>query len=226
MGTSSRTASAATPDAAALDVLETVPHIVKATFVTAISYALWEGVNWTIGREKRVTGDTREIAAGYRNDCVFMVVLRLAQLLDSDPKVVSFQRVYRHLKRPEVVTVVRRRVRAESVLSIDPDIRASVRRFLRVYRTIDWEVHGRLTHFRNLGVAHLTAEEIKRRVTYRELRSFVRLAVVLAECLAPFAPRTIPFRKDEIPDWSARARAVWRTAFRTSHKDRLRLMNR
>jgi hypothetical protein len=209
------------PDDAAADVLEAVPRLMKVTALTAISFALWEGVNRTIGTEKRVTHDAREIADGYRSDCAFIAVVRLALLLDSDAKTVSFQRVYRHLNRPEVVTALRRRVRAGSRLHVYPDVRSSVRLFLQVYKRIDWKMHGRLLHFRNIGVAHLTLQEIKKRITYRELRSFVHLVASMAECLEPLAGSDPALRKDEIADLSNRAATLWRIAFRAAHKARL-----
>jgi hypothetical protein len=213
-------------DAAAVEVLEAAPRLVRVARRTAISYALWEGVDRTLGREKRVTDEARDLAAGYDNDCALMVVVRLYLLLDGDPKKVSFQRVYRHLKRSEVVTALRRRVRVGLRVPIYPNIRPSVRCFLKVYRAIDWEVHGRLLHFRNLGVAHLTSQDLKKQITSLELRRLVRSVVRMAECLEPFAPNEILLQEDEIHDWSAKARNLWRSAFRASHEDRLRRMNR
>jgi hypothetical protein len=150
------------PDDAAADVLAAVPRLIKVAAATAISFALWEGANRTLGREKRVTGEAREIAAGYRNDCLFIAVVRLVLLLDRDSKMITLQRVHRHLTRPEVVTALVRRVRCESRLPISPEVRSAVRCFLQVYKRIDWRVRGRLVHFRNTGVAHLTPNATKK----------------------------------------------------------------
>jgi len=201
------------PEAAVADVLATVPRLMAVTAVTAISFALFDGANRTIAREKRATADAREIASGYRGDCSLMAVLRLVLLLDRDPKMVSFQRVHRHLKRPEVVAVLAKKKAGAQVAARD---------FLAVHKRIDWEVHGRLAHFRNTGVAHLTPHEIKRRITYRELRKFVLLATRMAECLAPLASDMPPFYPDQIAEYSERSAAVWRTAFRAEHKARLK----
>ena len=112
-------------------------------------------------------------------------------------------------------------MRVGSRLPIYPDVQSSVRRFLQAYKRIDWKMHGRLVHFRNMGVVHLTPREIRKRITYRELRSLVYLVTTMAEHLEPLAGGDAAFRKDEIPDLSKRAATLWRTAFRAAHKARL-----
>jgi hypothetical protein len=104
----------------------------------------------------------REIATGYLNNCTLLLVIRLALLLDADQNVVSFQSVYRHFTRPKVTDALIRRVCASTRNSFlfqnrtGRNIRSSVERFLDTYRAMAWDLHGRLMHFRNLGVAHLT----------------------------------------------------------------------
>jgi hypothetical protein len=64
---------------------------------------------------------------------------------------------------------------------------------------------SRLQSFRNRGLAHLTPQEIEKRVTFAECQSLVRSVAILAECLAPFDPDGVPLRVDEVADWSDRA---------------------
>jgi hypothetical protein len=135
---------------------------------------------------KNADKNTREIASGYRGDAISMTAVRLALLLDADPKVVSFQNVYRRLERPEVVDALVRRARGKSPWAealedrVEENIRASVESFLSIYRAIDWhDLHGRLQHFRNHGLAHLPPQQIKRRVTFAEIRSLVRSVAAL-----------------------------------------------
>src|SRR5258708_7592381 len=98
---------------------------------------------------------------------------------------------------------------------VEANIRASVRKFLETYKTINWhDLHGRLQHFRNHGLAHLLPQRIKKRVSYAEIASLVRSVTVLGECLVSFDPGGVPLRVDEIKDWSDRAKSVWEAAFR------------
>jgi hypothetical protein len=151
-----------------------------------------------------------------------LTVVRLALLLDRDPTVVSFQHIYRCLKRPDVVDLLVYRACHASLLAealddrIADDVRASTRRFLETYTAIDWDdLHGRLQHFRNRGLVHLTPEQIEKRVSYAEITSLVQSVTVLAECLMPLDPNGVAVRLDEIGDWSDHAKLVWDAAFQT-----------
>jgi hypothetical protein len=145
------------------------------------------------------------------------LIRRLALLLDADPRVVSFQSVYKCFQRTEVVNALTRRLCVESLFPArtQRNIRHSVSRFLDTYRAIDWDdLHGRLMHFRNRGVAHLDPKEIESRITSDELRSLVHSVTILGECLEPFASNVVPVRQDEIEDWGDRAAAAWHAATR------------
>ena len=209
------------PEKAADYVQNAAPRLVKVAAVTVISFALFDGANRALLDLQDASENARQIASGYRGDTISMTTIRLALLLDSDPKMTSFQNVYRRLERPEVVDVLVRRARdtspwAEALADrVEEDIRASVLRFLDTYRAIDWhDLHGRLQHFRNRGLAHLTPAQIERRVTFAEIRSLVRSVATLGECLTSFYPGGVPLRVDEIADWSDRAKSVWEAAFR------------
>jgi hypothetical protein len=175
------------------------PRLVKVAAVTTISFALFDGANRALLDLKNADKNTREIASGYRGDAISMTVVRLVLLLDADPKVVSFQNVYRRLERPEVVDALVRRARDKSPWAealedrVEENIRDSVASFLSFYRAIDWQdLHGRLQHFRNRGLAHLTPQQIKRRVTFAEIRSLVRSVAALGERLTSFYPNGVP----------------------------------
>jgi hypothetical protein len=211
-----------TPEIAADYVERAAPRLVKVAAVTAISFALYDGANGALLELKNADQNTREIASGYGVNAISMTAVRLTLLLDADPKVVSFQTVYRRLERPDVVDTLVRRARDKSPWAealedrVEEDIRASVASFLRIYRAIDWhDLHGRLQHFRNHGLAHLTPQQIQRRVTYAEITSLVRSVAALSECLTSFDPDGVPLRADEIADWSDRAKSVWKAAFGT-----------
>jgi len=213
------------PEAAAEDVENLAPRLVKVAAHTAIAFGLFDGARRALGTVGDIPEDARQVALGYRGDAVSMAVVRLVLLLDSDPKIVSFQSIYRHLKRPEVVDALVQRGCSKSLLAevlsdrTGREIRDSVERFLAVYRAIDWDdLHGRLQHFRNRGLAHLTPEEIEKRVTYAEIESLVRSISILAESLMPFYQNGMAVRVDEIAEWSDRAKSVWDAMLRNLEK--------
>jgi hypothetical protein len=204
-------------------VFVAAPRLLNIAAHTAISFGLWDGANRALSDVTNIDDDIRQCAAGYRGDSASMTVMRLAQLLDRDP--VSFQSVYRCLQRSEVVESLIRHRSSETLLAevmadrLDENIRHSVARFLDTYRAIDWAgLHGRLKDFRNRGLAHLTPDGIKQRITFSELRKLVHSVVILRECLMPFAPDAAPFHEDEIEDWSKRAAAMWNASFRTKYR--------
>jgi hypothetical protein len=189
-------------------ILTNASRLMNVASVTAISFALWHGVNRAL-LECTDETDVREIAAGYRGDCAFTAVTRLVLLLDRDPKQVSFQTLYSRLQSEAVVTALLERVDDE--FSTPSTFSDAVERFLLAYRSIDWQdLHGRLVHFRNRGIAHLTPHKIERRVTYAEIESLSRSVTIMGECMEPFAKDGIPLREEEIREWSDRAFGIWK----------------
>jgi hypothetical protein len=213
--------------AAADYVLTEAPRLIRVAGATAISFGLYDGANRAlrVANQEDVHDDAWQTALGYRSDTISLTVVRLVLLLDRDPTVVSFQHIYNCLKRTDVVDLLVYRACHASEFAealddrIADDVRASTRRFLETYTAIDWhDLHGRLQHFRNRGVAHLIPEQIAKRVSYAEIRSLVHSVTVLAECLMPFDPNGVAVRLDEIDDWSDHAKSVWDAAFQTFGK--------
>jgi hypothetical protein len=205
-----------TPDIRAKSVLAAAPKLAKISGEAAISWGLLDGANRAILESSESAIVMREIANGYINNCALMLVIRLALLLDGAHNVVSFQSVYRNIESPKVTNALIRRVCAEDRSSfafqrkIEQNIRSSVERFLDTYRTIDWDLHSRLKHFRNLGVAHLTLHDVEKYVKYGELHALTLLVRVLAECLEPFLlDGDIPVREDQIQEYSDQAREIF-----------------
>jgi hypothetical protein len=193
-------------------ILTNAPRLMKVAAATAISFALWDGVNRAL-LETDTNTDRREIASGYRGDCAFTAVSRLSLLLDRDPKLVSFQTLYAKLRSEAVVTLLLKRL-DENEFSTSRTAELAndaVQLFLRTYRSIDWrDLHGRLVHFRNRGVAHLTPQKIEKRVTYAELKTLSLAVAIMGECMEPLAKGEIPLREDRIKEYSDRAFAVWK----------------
>jgi hypothetical protein len=209
------------PEVAADYIQDAAPRLIKVAAITAISFALYDGANRVLLDPPDSREDVRQIVSGYREGTISITALRLMVLLDADPNVISFQTVYRRLKRLEVVDALVRRVRDRSPWAealedqVEADVRASVARFLNIYEAINWhDLHGRLQHFRNHGLAHPLPQPIKKRVSYAEIGSLVRSVTELGECLVSFDPGGVPLRVDEIADWSDRAKSVWEAAFR------------
>jgi hypothetical protein len=193
-------------------ILTNAPRLMNVAAATAISFALWDGVNRAL-LESDSNTDRREIASGYRGDCAFTAVSRLSLLLDRDPKLVSFQTLYAKLRSETVVTLLLKRLdEDEFSTSRTAELAGdAVQLFLRTYRSIDWQdLHGRLIHFRNRGVAHLTPHKIEKRVTYAELKTLSLAVATMGECMEPFAKGEIPLREDQIKEYSDRAFAVWK----------------
>jgi hypothetical protein len=84
------------PEAAADYVQTEAPRLIKVAGVTAISFGLWDGANraLSLANQEDVHADAWQTALGYRGDTISLTVVRLALLLDRDPTVVSFQRIY------------------------------------------------------------------------------------------------------------------------------------
>jgi hypothetical protein len=121
--------------------------------------------------------DWRQAAAGFQDGTLLMAALRATLLLDRDETKVSFQAVHRRLKS-ESVQAALKQVLAErhGPGDIFPPTRGDlITDFLEAYADIQWEVHGRLVHFRNFGIAHLTIEKMNKSVTFDELRNFVSI---------------------------------------------------
>jgi hypothetical protein len=147
---------------------------------------------------------------------ISMIVMRLALLLDRDPVTVSFQSVYRCLHHPEVVEELIRLMREDPFQSerIEEDIRHYTDEFIRTYQTIDWELHGRLLHLRNLGLAHLGYGTLTKSITHEELRRLVQLVKDPAACLSRFTPNVPQIHQDQTEDRITRGTAMWLAAFR------------
>lgn len=196
-------------------ILRHAPRLMKVAGATAISYGLFKGANQALLDNKNDGGELRQIIAGYRGDCTLIVASRLTLLLDPDNSMVSFQTLYHRLKNPETVELLVHQRSSESILpeQREESLRGAIDRFLVTYRAIDWkDLHGRLVHFRNRGVAHLTPDKIEKRVKYSEIEKLAFAVAIMGECMSPLASNDVPVRADEIEEWSERARKVWASA--------------
>lgn len=203
-------------DDAVAHVLSGAPRLATVTNLTVISFSFLDGAKTAMINAPNVTEEVREVWDGYCIASEHMTVVRVHALLDRDDRMVTYQTVHRCLKRPEVLDALVQRMCDDPLQSrhIEDDVRYSINQFCSVYGTINWELHGRLTHLRNQGIAHLSRGHQVKTITQDELRGLVLLVKNLAECLSPFRPSVPSVREDEITDRVNRATMMWQTALR------------
>jgi hypothetical protein len=142
-------------------------------------------------------GEWRQPVSVLHRDALLMAALRVAMLLDADPKAVSFQTFYHDLKDPNVQTALLQELESQRGPDVFNPTRAElIAEYLRTYGGIDWNVHSRLTHFRNLGIAHLTLDQLKKSVTIAELRTLVEIVTHLAGNLQHLIGTDMAFHDD------------------------------
>ena len=193
------------------------PRLANVTNLTVISFSFLEGTRTALNQVALSNGtDVREIADDYCFECESATVMRVALLLDRNDQAVSFQSVFRYLLYPNVVEALVRQLCDDPFqpATIEENVRHSVNDFLRIYSTINWELHGRVTHFRNLGLAHL-GYGLRKRITHDELRNLVQLVKDLAAALAPLTVGIPLVSDDEILERTNRATAMWLGAMRS-----------
>ena len=140
-------------------------------------------------------------------DALLMAVLRLSILLDREDRVLSFQSVHRLLKDPSVVAVLLQALEDREGSDVFSSSRTElIEEFRQIYREINWKVHGRLVHLRNLGIAHLTPEEMTKSVTLDELRTMVEVVVRLTVSLQHLCQTQTAFRPDMLNEYRDLAR--------------------
>jgi hypothetical protein len=78
--------------------------------------------------------------------------------------------------------------------------------FFDVYSTIDWDVHGRLTHLRNFGAAHLTIKAMSKSVRFTELRALVEIVSQLTGIIRRLCHTQTAFNDRYLEDYRDIAR--------------------
>ena len=118
-------------------------------------------------------------------------------LLDRDEQMLSFQAVHRLLKEADVVAALLQVLEHQHGPDIlEPSRAGLIEEFRTIYSEIDWSVHGRLVHLRNLGIAHLTLDEMTKSISFAELRTLVEIVCRLASNLQRLCDTQTAFRQD------------------------------
>ena len=155
-------------------ILANAERIITVASRCVWSFGTGDGLNDLLLLPDDPHGDWRQPIAVLHRDALMMAALRVSILLDRDPQMVSFQAVHRLLKDPGVVASLLQTLEDRHGFDDLPPSRTElIEEFRQAYGKIDWKVHGRLVHLRNLGIAHLTLEELKKSVTMAELRTLV-----------------------------------------------------
>jgi hypothetical protein len=199
---------------AAEHIRKVAPRLADVTNLTVISFSLLQGARRATRKALHIRDDVREVVQGFCDDLARITVVRLASLLDADNKAISFQSINKWLQRPDVVDALAAGMRDDPFQpeSIEDDVRQAVERFLTIYQGIDWELHGRLIHLRNQGVAHISPGRLRKSITHDELCSLVGLVKSLGDRLGPFTPRIASIRQNEVTDRVNLSTAMWRRA--------------
>ncbi|MBT1512741.1 hypothetical protein KIP88_19765 [Bradyrhizobium sp. SRL28] len=152
--------------------------------------------------------DWRKLVWVLHSDARLVAALGVSILLDRDDCKLSFQSVHRLLKDPSVVAALLQALedRVGPDVLLPPSRTDLIDEFRQIYGEIDWKVHGRLVHLRNLDIAHLTPEEKTKSVTFDELRTMVEVIVRLTSNLQHLCQTQTAFRADAMNEYRELAR--------------------
>jgi hypothetical protein len=190
------------PDHEAKFIVDHASRLITVSFRCVVSFGLADGLNSILLSDPDVHADWRQPVVGFHRDTLLMAALRTAILLDRDERVVSFQSIYHRLKTGAVETQLLQALEDRyGGNEVSPSRTELVAQFKKIYAEIDWGVHGRLTHFRNRGIAHLAIEELKKSVTIAELRTLVDIIGRLATTLRDLCQVPIPFQPDVLDEY-------------------------
>jgi hypothetical protein len=178
-----------------------------------VSFGLAEGASRAVKHAPKdhdnawQQADWEQAVLGYQDGTLMVAVVRVALLLDSDPNCVSYQTVYHRLKRDDVQAALIARVfgddvSIEEILGRGPQ--KIIANYLEHYSRIDWQVHNRLKHFRNLGVAHLSQQPLAKSVTFDELKNMAGLVAKLGDELIALCRADFASIEPMLQDWSDR----------------------
>jgi hypothetical protein len=166
-------------------ILSNAKRLITVASRCVFSFGTGDGLNDLLLLPDDPHGDWRQPLAVLHRDVLMMAALRVSILLDRDDQMVSFQGIHRAFKDPDVVTDLLQSLEDRHGTDVLPPSRtALIEEFRQTYATIDWKVHGRLVHFRNLGIAHLTPEEMKKSITMAELRTLVGIVGIVSSLTA------------------------------------------
>ena len=190
-------------------VLANTPRLIVVATRCAWSFGAAEGLNDVLASRPDQQGEWRQPVSVLHRDALLMAALRVSVLLDADPEAVSFQTVYHSLKETAAQAALLQALDAKRGPDVLTPTRADlIGTYLKTYGEIDWNVHGRLVHFRNLGIAHLTLDQLTKSVTFAELRTMVEVVTRLASTMQHLLQTDTPFHDNMVEECSDQVKRV------------------
>lgn len=189
-------------------ILGHAERLVKVATMCVISFGLADGLNEALKVDVERTADWQQAALGFQDGTLMMAALRVALLLDSDETKVSFQTINVRLKSKPVQAALKQALGKKYGFDepFPPSRDELIASFFDLYSEINWAVHSQLTHFRNMGIAHLTVERMTKSITFDELREFVSIISRLASVLQQLCHTPTAFRESMLEDYRDIAR--------------------
>jgi hypothetical protein len=190
------------PNLGAEFILNNVDRLITVATRCVFSFGAGDGLNDLLLTPDDPDGEWRQPLSVLHRDALMMAALRVSILLDRDGQMLSFQSVHRLFKDPGVVAgllqTLEERHGPDVLLPSRTDL---IEEFRQIYGEIDWKMHGRLVHLRNLGIAHLTAQEMTKSVTFAELRIMVDIISRLTANLQHLCQTQTAFRLDILDEY-------------------------
>lgn len=206
------------------EILRAEERLRTWTKFTVQGNALFHAANDALAQRIDPSGEFSGALSWYLQDHALMTVVRVYSLFDRGASV-SLQKVNQHLKKPGV---------KEHLASLygkrdygiwtgdENDCARAIARFQKRYAEgFNIELHGRLHHFRNVGVAHVCLEDITKRITYDELDHLVMLAADLSAEVSMMCQGRNVHHHDFHDDLRTRIRDEWTltTRLRAAHDE-------
>jgi hypothetical protein len=198
-------------------ILKNASRLVTVATRCVWSFGAADGLNDVLQSPNEPNGDWRQPVAVLHRDASMMATLRVAALLDRDPdappdrdpNVLSFQTFYHLLKDTAVQAALLEALEARHGIDVfDPSRADLIEEYLRVYAEIDWKVHGRLVHYRNLGIAHLSLTEMTKSITHAEQRTLIGIVSRLASPLQTLVKTDTTFHTNMADECRAQVKRV------------------
>jgi hypothetical protein len=190
-------------------ILGHADRLVNVATMCVISFGLADGLNDALKVPPYEKDDWQQAAIGFQDGTLMMAALRTALLLDRDDAKVSFQTIHSRLKSEVVQSLLKQSLSEKHGRDeLFPASRDElITGFFAAYSEIDWGVHGRLKHFRNFGIAHLTIEKMTRSITFDELRKLVSIISRLTTAIQQLCQTPTAFQEWMLDDYREIARS-------------------
>lgn len=167
-----------TPAAVADEIQRHAKPIMQTTREAVSSWGAFAGCNDAIGMFASEKQTVDGLLDTYGLNALHMACIRVSALFDRDGKV-GFQRIYRRLQVPGVIEILSERATDWPLRRGPTQIPIIVREFEDVYRAVDWSRQGALQALRNVKLAHITEEDLKKKISLEDFETLTFAAAQL-----------------------------------------------